>query len=78
MLELRALPTALEVAQEQEKSGSVDKGWFEKCRAKLLGRASTATGSVKDLLDQLPPFAKMGLTALKQVLDVFKTDFSKG
>jgi hypothetical protein len=75
LLELRAFPAAVEVAHAQEKSGSEDKGWFRKQIGRLIGRASTGTGSMKDLLDNLPPHVKMGLTALKQVLDVFKVDF---
>jgi len=71
LLELRAFPAGAEVvAKTGEKS--------EEARKKLLGRAGVASGSMKDLLDNLPPHAKMGLTALKQLLDVFEVDFFKG
>ena len=66
--ELRAFPLAIEVAQVQEKAGHEDKGWI----SKWLGRASTVTGSAKDLLDAAPPLVKSGLKLLGEALDLFK------
>ena len=69
LMELKAFPLAVEVAQTTEKNtdGPI-MGWV----MNWVGRASTVTGSVKDLLDTLPPWAKGVLTLLKQLLDLFK------
>jgi hypothetical protein len=66
--ELKALPLAVEVASATAKSDSEKTGWFKR----LLGRASTVAGSVKDILANLPPNVKNGLTLLKEVIDIFK------
>jgi len=50
LMELKAFPLALEVAKATEKDSREAKGWF----SKWLGRASTVSGSVKDLVDSLP------------------------
>jgi hypothetical protein len=47
ILELNAFSRAVEVAQATEKTDGGLKGWINK----LLGRASTVTGSVKDILE---------------------------
>lgn len=67
LLELQAFPRAVEVAQKTGKDEET-KGWW----SKMLGRASTATGSVKDLLENLPPYAKSALTLFKELIDLFK------
>jgi len=68
LMELRAFPVAVEVAQAR-KSDEEHKSRLRK----LLGRASTVTGSVKDIIENLPPHVKMGLIAFKQLLDIFKS-----
>jgi hypothetical protein len=67
ILELEAFPRAIEIAKAIEKPEDSKKWW-----KKLLGHASTVTGSMKDLLDALPPEAKMALTLLKELFDLFK------
>ncbi len=67
LLELQAFPRAVEVAQATEKSEE-GKGWMRK----MLGRASTTCGSVKDLLGNLPPYVKNGLTLFNELIDLFK------
>jgi hypothetical protein len=67
ILELEAFPRAIEIAKATEKPEDSKKWW-----KKLLGHASTVTGSVKDLLEALPPEAKMALTLLKELFDLFK------
>ncbi len=67
LLELQAFPRAVEVAQAIQKPEEA-KGWL----AKMLGRASTVTGSVHDLLENLPPAVKSALTLFKELLDLFK------
>jgi len=37
-----------------------------------LGRASTVSGSVKDILENLPPYAQNALTLFKELIDLFK------
>ncbi|HQY57231.1 MAG: hypothetical protein KA240_01640 [Nitrospira sp.] len=67
LLELEAFPRAVEVVQATtgpEESKASLKHW--------LGRASTVCGSAKDLKEDLPWYAKGGLTAFKELLDVFK------
>ncbi len=66
-MELQAFPLAVEVAEKTAKEEG-KKGWWRK----ILGRASTTTGSVKDLSDNLPPYAKGALTLFKELIDLFK------
>jgi len=66
LLELQAFPHAVEVAKATEKPEE-GKGWLKK----MLGRASTVSGSVKDLMENLPPYAKNGITLFKEVVDLF-------
>ena len=68
ILELNAFSRAVEVAQATEKTEGGFKGWI----SKWLGRASTVTGSVKDILDNLPPYAKNAITLFKELIDIFK------
>lgn len=67
LLELQAFPRAVEVAQSTAKPEE-SKGWWRT----MLGRAATVSGSVNDLLDNLPPYAKQGLTLFKELVDLFK------
>jgi len=67
LLELQAYPRAIEVAQATAKPEEA-KGWW----GKMLTRASTVSGSVKDLLENLPPYAKNAITLFKELIDLFK------
>lgn len=68
LMELKAFPLSVEVAKATEKATPESKPWWRK----LLGRASTVTDSVKDLMDSLPPYVKGGITLFKELLDLFK------
>ncbi len=68
LMELKAFPLALEVAKATEKDSRESKKWF----SKWLGRASTVSGSVKDLVDNLPGYAKSAITLFNELLDLFK------
>ena len=70
LLELRAFGSAVEVATTTASTATEKAGWFRK----LLGRASTASGSVKDLVDKLPPSAAMTITLFKELVELFKRD----
>ena len=39
---------------------------------RLLRKASTVIGSVKDIVDDLPPYAKNAITLFKELVDLFK------
>lgn len=68
--ELQAFPRAVEVARSAASSDSEKKGWF----SRLLGRASTVSGSVDDILDDaLPPYAKAGIKLFRELVDLFKS-----
>lgn len=67
LLELQAFPRAVEVAQATEKPEE-KKSWWKK----MLDRASTGAGSVKDLLQNLPPYAKSALTLFSELIELFK------
>jgi len=67
LLELRAFPHAVEVAQATGKPEETKGFW-----RRMLGRASTTSGSLQDILTELPPYAKMSLTLFKEVIDLFK------
>ncbi|MBL7781382.1 MAG: hypothetical protein JNM22_09215 [Saprospiraceae bacterium] len=69
LLELQAYKRAVEVVHLTEKRKE-KKNWF----SPLLGKASTVTGSVKDILAENMPFLKGGLTLFNEVLDLFKKD----
>jgi hypothetical protein len=68
LLELKAFPHAVEVAQAAGKPLSEDKGWWYR----VLSWASTGIGSVKDFLDNLPPWAKNTLVIFKELIDIFR------
>ena len=38
----------------------------------LLGKASTVAGSVEDLVANLPPLAKSGITLFRELVDLVK------
>jgi hypothetical protein len=67
VMELKAIPLALEVAQNTEPEAE-SPGWIRR----LLGRASTVTGSVRDIVQNLPPYAKNAITLFKELVDLFK------
>jgi hypothetical protein len=67
ILELQAFPLAMEVAQASERAEE-KKAWWKR----MLDRASTTTGSVKDLLENLPGYAKSALTLFRELLDLFR------
>lgn len=67
LLELRVFPRAVEVAQATTKVEE-RQGWLNK----MLGRASTVSGSVKDLIDNLPPYVKSALTLFNELVELFK------
>ena len=68
LMELRAFPLAAEVAKATASTSAESRGWLNK----LFGRASTVAGSVKDLVETLPPWAKNAITLFKELVDVFK------
>jgi len=75
LMELKAFPLAVEVEAAQAANAATEvteekkkKSWIKR----WLGRGSTVTGSVKDIMNDLPGFAKNGLTILKELLDLFK------
>ncbi len=70
LMELRAFPFSVEVAKATAPAAPESKGWW----TKMFGRASTVTGSVKDLVDNLPPLAKGGITLFKELVDLFKSN----
>lgn len=67
LIELDTFPRMVEVAQSV---GTPDetKGWWKK----ILGRASTVSGSVQDIITNLPPYAKNALTLFKELIELFK------
>jgi hypothetical protein len=67
LLELQAFPLAVEVAKATEKPEEPKSRW-----RKMLGGASTVSGSVKDLPERLPWYARCGLTAFNELIDLFK------
>jgi len=68
LAELRAFSRAAEVAAVAEPDSPDRKRWI----GRQLGRAGTVAGSVKDLVHDLPPLVKSGLTLFKELMDVFK------
>jgi hypothetical protein len=67
LLELQAFPRVIELTQTIQKPEEA-KGWWKK----MLSRVSTVTGSIKDIVQNLPPWAKNALTLLKELFDLFK------
>ena len=68
IMELNAFSRAVEVAQATEKSEEGLRPWIRR----WLGRGSTVAGSVKDIVDNLPPYAKNAITLFKELMDLFK------
>lgn len=69
LMELKSFPLAVEVAATTtDNTSRPSKGWHKK----WLSRASTITGSVKDILDTLPDWAKNSITVFKELVDIFK------
>jgi hypothetical protein len=66
LLELQAFSLAAEVAQTTGKPEEA-KGWWKT----MLDRASTVTGSVKDLVEKLP-YVKSALTLFMELIEIFK------
>jgi hypothetical protein len=67
IMELKAFPLAVEVAQNTQKATPESKQWWKR----WLGRASTTTASVKELIADFP-YVKSGLTVFKELIDLFK------
>lgn len=67
LAELTTFPRMVEVAQAVGNSDEI-KGW----RKSMLDRASTVCGSVQDIIENLPPYVKHGLTLFKELIDLFK------
>lgn len=65
IIELQIFPRSVEVAKATEKPDEAKKGW-----KRMLGRASTIAGSVKDILGD-NPYVKGGLTLLGELLELF-------
>ena len=71
LLELDSSIRAVEVAKTLPATDPERKDWFRK----LLGRGSTVTGSVADILEDVfsnYPLLKGGLTVFRELLDLFK------
>ena len=62
--ELRAFSSSILETKKKRKK----KGWLKR----WLGRGKAIVGSVDDLLDALPSWAKAGLTLLKELIDIFR------
>ena len=69
IMELEAFPKAIEIAQTTEKTEEKQQGWW---RNRWSGRAATVAGSVEDLIEDLPPWAKQAITLFKEAIDLFK------
>ena len=70
LMELRAFPSAVEIAeaeQNAQKEPSLSK-------RHLLSIGETTIDSIKDILENLPPLAKGALTALSEILKIFRGD----
>lgn len=67
LLELQAFPRSVEVAKSLDKGDEQSIGWWDK----LLGRASTITGSVKDVAEK-NPYAKAATTLFKEAIDIYR------
>jgi hypothetical protein len=71
LLELQSFSRAVEIAKMEENQSKSKKQRTDLMQ-KLLGRASTVTGSVSDIFENLPPLAKNGLTLFKELIDLFR------
>lgn len=73
--ELKAYPLGVEVMMVQVETVEKKKkkrNLWQRLRSGWIGKAKTVTGSVKDLLENLPGPIKMGLTLLEELIDLFK------
>jgi hypothetical protein len=70
LMELKPFSLAVEVSEATDKRESTGKasGWMKR----LLRKASTVIGSVKDIVDNLPSYAKNAITLFKELVDLFK------
>jgi hypothetical protein len=68
LVELRAFPRAMEVAKASDATSDQSKGFL----GRWLPRASTVAGSVEDLMEGLPTYAKGALTLFKELCSLFK------
>jgi hypothetical protein len=71
LLELESSAKAAEVAKTLQATDAERKTWFRT----LLGRGSTVTGSVADILEKVLsdyPLVKGGLIVFRELLDLFK------
>ena len=68
LMELQAFPRAVEVAQATEAPKGLSKAFLDR----WLSRAATVSGSVKDLVENLPPYAKSALSLFKELCSLFK------
>jgi hypothetical protein len=67
VLELSSFPRAVEVANKAATSDTEKQSWLRK----LLGKASTVAGSVDDILETLPKWAKAIIKLFREVVDLF-------
>ena len=67
--EINAFSNAVEVAEHTEPPDRKSTSWAKP----LLDKASVVAGSVGDILDNLPPYAKHAITLFKELLDLFKS-----
>ena len=68
LMELTSFARSVEVALVVQE----DEAERQKSVRRELGRAGTVVGSLKDLLGNLPPLVKSGLTLVKELVDLFK------
>ena len=69
ILELKAFPRSVDVAKSTDGVDGKSSGWL----GKLLGRASTITGSVQDAAES-NPYAKGAIGFFKEAIDIFRGD----
>lgn len=67
VMELRAFPRAQSVYHETGNPDEAKEGW-----RRLLERASVTIKSTRDILENLPPWAKSTLTLFKELVDIFR------
>jgi hypothetical protein len=68
--ELEAFPRMVEVAARATEDPEQQKGWLRDC----LSKASIVAGSVHDLLEGLPPYARGAIKLFREVVDLFKSN----
>ena len=67
ILELEAFPRAVETVKSAEKPAE-QEGWW----SILLGRASTVSGSVDELMENLPWYAKCSIKLFRELVDLWR------